>query len=58
MMEYIGEVITNSEFIRRTKKYEAEGLTHYYFMTLRNDEVCNFHYIFSDENATYWAIRL
>ena len=38
-MEYIGEVITNSEFVRRTKMYEAEGLSHYYFMTLKTDEV-------------------
>ncbi|KAG2222497.1 hypothetical protein INT45_012811, partial [Circinella minor] len=39
VMEYIGEVITNSEFIRRTKVYEAEGLSHYYFMTLKTDEI-------------------
>ncbi|KAI9247168.1 hypothetical protein BDA99DRAFT_526274 [Phascolomyces articulosus] len=39
VMEYIGEVITNSEFIRRTKVYETEGLSHYYFMTLKTDEI-------------------
>lgn len=38
-MEYIGEVITNTEFIRRTRAYEMEGLQHYYFMTLKTDEV-------------------
>lgn len=38
-MEYIGEVIPNHEFIRRTKEYEAAGLEHYYFMTLKTDEV-------------------
>jgi hypothetical protein len=38
-MEYIGEVIPNHEFIRRTKEYEAVGLKHYYFMTLKTDEV-------------------
>lgn len=38
-MEYIGEVIPNQEFIRRTKEYEASGLEHYYFMTLKTDEV-------------------
>jgi hypothetical protein len=38
-MEYIGEVITNHEFVRRTKEYEAAGLEHYYFMTLKTDEV-------------------
>ncbi|KAI8377796.1 uncharacterized protein BYT42DRAFT_357888 [Radiomyces spectabilis] len=39
IMEYIGEVIPNSEFIRRTRAYEAEGLKHYYFMTLKTDEI-------------------
>lgn len=40
MIEYMGEVITHKEFVRRTKKYEAEGLSHYYSMTLTNEEVC------------------
>ncbi|KAI8085783.1 uncharacterized protein B0P05DRAFT_533685 [Gilbertella persicaria] len=39
IMEYIGEVIPNHEFIRRTKEYEAAGLQHYYFMTLKTDEI-------------------
>ncbi|GAA5809198.1 hypothetical protein MFLAVUS_002603 [Mucor flavus] len=39
IMEYIGEVIPNHEFIRRTKEYEAAGLEHYYFMTLKTDEI-------------------
>ncbi|KAI8884269.1 hypothetical protein K501DRAFT_218017 [Backusella circina FSU 941] len=39
IMEYIGEVIPNREFIRRTKEYEADGLEHYYFMTLKTDEI-------------------
>lgn len=39
-MEYIGEVISRDEFIRRTKKYENEGLKHHYSMTLNTDEVC------------------
>ncbi|GAB5586052.1 hypothetical protein Unana1_00952 [Umbelopsis nana] len=39
IMEYIGEVIPNSEFIRRTKEYGAEGLRHFYFMTLKSDEI-------------------
>lgn len=42
-MEYIGEVIPNHEFIRRTKEYEAAGLEHYYFMTLKTDEVHTLH---------------
>lgn len=40
-MEYIGEIIPQSEFIRRTKEYDAEGYEHYYFMTLKKDEVNN-----------------
>ncbi|CAO3639002.1 unnamed protein product [Mucor hiemalis] len=39
IMEYIGEVIPNHEFIRRTKEYESAGLEHYYFMTLKTDEI-------------------
>ncbi|KAI8972717.1 hypothetical protein BDB01DRAFT_455123 [Pilobolus umbonatus] len=39
IMEYIGEVIPNHEFIRRTKEYESAGLKHYYFMTLKTDEI-------------------
>lgn len=39
IMEYIGEVIHQTEFIRRTREYDAEGYKHYYFMTLKNDEV-------------------
>lgn len=39
IMEYIGEVIPQTEFIRRTREYDAEGFKHYYFMTLKNDEV-------------------
>lgn len=47
-MEYIGEVIPNHEFIRRTKEYEAAGLKHYYFMTLKTDEV-RFFFLLIDE---------
>ncbi|KAI9314641.1 hypothetical protein BX666DRAFT_1862601 [Dichotomocladium elegans] len=39
VMEYIGEVIPYNEFIRRTRIYEKEGVEHYYFMTLKNDEI-------------------
>lgn len=38
-MEYVGEVISNSEFVRRTRMYELQGIQHYYFMTLKTDEV-------------------
>lgn len=49
-MEYIGEVIPNHEFIRRTKEYEAAGLKHYYFMTLKTDEV-RFFFFFTDRRV-------
>ncbi|KAF7732537.1 histone methyltransferase set2 [Apophysomyces ossiformis] len=39
IMEYLGEVIPHSEFIQRTRNYEREGLKHYYFMTLKTDEI-------------------
>lgn len=39
IMEYIGEVITQNEFLHRTREYDAQGFKHYYFMTLKNDEV-------------------
>lgn len=35
----MGEVITHKEFVKRTKKYEEEGLSHYYSMSLTNEEV-------------------
>lgn len=38
-MEYIGEVIPQTEFISRTREYDREGFKHYYFMTLKNEEV-------------------
>ncbi|KAI8371190.1 hypothetical protein EDC96DRAFT_501749 [Choanephora cucurbitarum] len=39
IMEYIGEVIPQKVFLDRTREYDAEGYTHYYFMTLKNDEI-------------------
>ncbi|KAI9254246.1 hypothetical protein BY458DRAFT_328323 [Sporodiniella umbellata] len=39
IMEYIGEVITQNEFLHRTRIYDTEGFKHYYFMTLKSDEV-------------------
>jgi hypothetical protein len=50
-MEYIGEVIPNHEFIKRTKEYEAAGLEHYYFMTLKTDEV-------SFDHVLLWGLFL
>lgn len=39
VMEYIGEVIKNDVFIKRMKKYNEEGLKHFYFMSLQAGEV-------------------
>ncbi|KAI8984592.1 hypothetical protein BDF20DRAFT_860774 [Mycotypha africana] len=39
VLEYIGEVIPQKEFLRRTREYDTEGYKHYYFMTLKNDEI-------------------
>ena len=40
MMEYCGEVCTISDFEQRKLEYGQEKRRHYYFMSLRNDEVC------------------
>ncbi|XP_065656166.1 histone-lysine N-methyltransferase SETD2 isoform X2 [Hydra vulgaris] len=37
--EYCGEVVDYTEFHRRTKLYNAEGMNHYYFMTLKTNEI-------------------
>ena len=39
-MEYCGEVITPVQFEERKKQYTIEKRRHYYFMSLRTDEVC------------------
>ena len=38
-MEYCGEVISPVEFEERKKLYTVEKRRHYYFMSLRSDEV-------------------
>ena len=38
-MEYCGEVISPVEFEERKKQYTIEKRRHYYFMSLRSDEV-------------------
>ena len=38
-MEYAGEIITYSDFLQRTQEYSKEGLKHFYFMSLKKDEV-------------------
>ncbi len=38
-MEYSGEIITYNDFKKRTQEYSQEGLKHFYFMSLKKDEV-------------------
>ena len=38
-MEYCGEVLTAEEFEDRKREYSKQKRRHYYFMSLRNDEV-------------------
>ena len=42
-MEYCGEVISPVEFEERKKQYTTEKRRHYYFMSLRSDEVLFTH---------------
>ena len=39
VMEYCGEVISPTQFEDRKKQYTVEKRRHYYFMSLRSDEV-------------------
>ena len=39
VMEYSGEVMGYDEFEKRVEMYDRENRRHYYFMTLRADEV-------------------
>lgn len=36
--EYIGEVVEQSEFMKRMQQYKDEGIRHYYFMMLQREE--------------------
>ena len=38
-MEYCGEVMDYKDFQERAERYDKENRRHYYFMTLRADEV-------------------
>ena len=40
VMEYCGEICTPEEFECRRKDYEKDKRRHYYFMSLKTDEVC------------------
>ncbi|CAL4069399.1 unnamed protein product, partial [Meganyctiphanes norvegica] len=39
LMEYIGEVFDTREFKRRRREYAKDGGAHFYFMSLRSDEL-------------------
>ncbi|KNE66722.1 hypothetical protein AMAG_11220 [Allomyces macrogynus ATCC 38327] len=39
VLEYTGEVISRSMFLRRAKAYSALGHRHFYFMSLQKDEI-------------------
>ncbi|KAG0084028.1 histone methyltransferase set2, partial [Podila epicladia] len=39
VMEYIGEVLPHSSFVKRTREYSQAGVKHFYFMSLQSDEV-------------------
>ncbi|KAJ2375217.1 hypothetical protein IW150_002667, partial [Coemansia sp. RSA 2607] len=39
VMEYIGEVVTSSEFRKRAAVYQSEGIQHHYFMSIGNNKI-------------------
>ena len=39
IMEYVGEVLSQAAFLKRSRRYAAEGASHFYFMTLTQDLV-------------------
>ena len=39
VIEYIGEVLEEEEYLRRKEFYQASGQRHYYFMNVGNGEV-------------------
>lgn len=39
IIEYCGEVLTKPNFVKRTRAYSDKGVKHFYFMSLKNDEV-------------------
>lgn len=36
--EYVGEVVNNTQFMKRMREYADEGIRHFYFMMLQKDE--------------------
>ncbi|KAI8621094.1 hypothetical protein BC830DRAFT_1095729, partial [Chytriomyces sp. MP71] len=39
IIEYVGEVITQSMFLKRVREYSETGAKHFYFMSIKTDEV-------------------
>lgn len=39
VIEYCGEVIPKSLFLKRTQEYSQSGMKHFYFMSLKTDEI-------------------
>ncbi|KAG1683065.1 Histone-lysine N-methyltransferase SETD2 [Nymphon striatum] len=44
IIEYVGEVLNHKEFNQRVKQYSKEKCEHYYFMSLRADEILDATY--------------
>lgn len=40
VMEYCGDVCTLADFEQRKVEYSKEKRRHYYFMSLKSDQVC------------------
>jgi hypothetical protein len=40
VVEYVGEVLDEEEYLRRKDYYHSVGQRHYYFMNIGNGEVC------------------
>jgi hypothetical protein len=40
IVEYVGEVLDEEEYLRRKQYYHLVGQRHYYFMNIGNGEVC------------------
>lgn len=38
-MEYVGEIVTREQMARRAETYAAQGQRHFYFMTLRPNQI-------------------
>ena len=41
IVEYVGELLDEEEYLRRKEYYHSVGQRHYYFMNIGNGEVCS-----------------